>query len=402
MKKRIVILLLVVAALCAASCSDKKKVAAKQKETIITAKLQTPVKPLYLTGTIDPLKTVSVLSPVDGRIEKLNFQYGEVVKKNQLLAVINSIKLMDTFRQTVSDYLEKKATYLIQEKKMQGNTVLYKAGVIARNDYLDDQNSYQTAVISFLQQEYTLLKFLGKTNIDPQAIENLTLKDTKRIQALFSKKFNDVRVASTATGVALFPIPGQGPSGDDNEGDGGSGNGSSGSGQLFVGSNIREGQLLLSVGDLSGYSISMLVSEVSINSLRKGMSAIVTGDAFPGLTLKGVISYVASQAQPSEGGGETASLGQFKVVVKVQKLPPNVEKIIHVGMTAKVEIPIKGQQSIILPLAAVFEKNDQQMVTIIDKSGKKIDVPVETGGSTEGSVVIVSGIKPGQKVVVRD
>lgn len=370
---------------------DSKKDKSDTKVKIVTAKLQTPTTHLYFSGTIQPVSTMNIFSPVDGRIEKLNFMYGQNVKQHQVLAVINSIKLMSDFRTAVSDYLTKKNAYINQVKSFQGTQALYKAGVIDLDDFDNAQNGYENSVLSFFQQEYQLTKVLRLANISASVIEKLNITQIGEIKKLFAKQFNHIKVLSSQSGVALFPLPSQSQSSSDSS--------DQGDGQVAVGSQIREGQLILSVGDLSGFSIAMNVSEVNINNIHSGLHAIITGDAFPGIALKGMVTYVASQAQPSDN---SSGISNFSVVVKVPKISVAANKLVHVGMSAKVDLPITGKPEIMLPVAAVFQKNGVSYVTTKDAAGNQKLVRVVTGPTTLASVSIISGIQAGQQVVIHD
>jgi HlyD family secretion protein len=393
MKKFILLIGLSLLSITLIGCkSDKPKT--KIKERIITAQIQVPIKHLYFSGTIQPIKTNSVLSPVDGRIEKLNFVYGQDVKKGQLLAIVNSLKLMDDFRTAVSSFLTKKTAYLTQAQTFEGSKVLYKAGVISESDYTTQKNSYENSVLDFFQEEYQLKKVLLKAGVSPESVEKLSISEISKIKLLFAKQFNHIKIYSPGSGVALFPLPDQSQSG-------GGDNSSDSSGAIIVGSKIREAQLILSIGDLEGFSIDMNINEVNINSIQKGMKATITGDAFPGISMNGLVTYVASQAQPNQGGSDSGG-SVFKVSVNVPKINKDVLKVVHVGMTAKVDIPIRGQPHIMLPIDAVFRKNSQSMVTIVGANNVRNNVSVVTGNTTPTDVVIISGVSKGQKVVVRD
>ena len=171
-----------------------------------------------------------------------------------------------------------------------------------------------------------------------------------------------------------------------------------------MGTEIKAGQLLLSIGDLSGFSTQVKVNEVNIVNMKPGMGATITGDAFPGIILHGKVSSVASQANPdsSGGGGGGGVSSMYNVDVRVPNVPSKLSKTIRVGMTSKVEIDIEFPSQISLPIKAVFQKNGQSMVTVIDSQGKNNDVPVETGLTTPTDVVVTKGIKPGDKVVIHD
>jgi len=140
------------------------------------------------------------------------------------------------------------------------------------------------------------------------------------------------------------------------------------------------------------------VSEIDINRVKPGQKAIVTSAALPGMTFKGLVKSVGSQARLANGGG---GLATFPVTVIVPKLTPKQRKFIRVGMSAKIEISIANPKKIMVPIAAVKQKDGKITVTIVDASGQHKTVPVRTGRTTPmGMVVIESGIKSGEKIFV--
>lgn len=392
MKKKVLLLGLIFTSITLVGCGPSKK-KVKVKERIVVAKVSVPVKHLYFNGVIQPIATQSVLSPVDGRIEKLNFIYGQKVKKHQLLAIVNSLKLMDSFRESVGTFLQKKSDYLTQTQNFQGTKVLYKAGVIDGQQFTTEKSSYENSVLAFFQQEYELKKVLLKAGVKPEVIEKLSISDVDKIKQLFARQFNHIKIYAPTSGVALFPLPQQTESGGNEDGEGNSG-------AIIVGSKIREAQLILSIGNLAGFSIDTKVNEVNVNSIHKSMKAIITGDAFPGITLDGKVQYVASQAQPNQGGESSGSV--FKVTIEVPKVLEKDLLSVHVGMTAKVDLPIRGAPRVMLPINAVFHKGGKNYVTVVGADGKRKEVAVITGDTNSTAVVIIQGVKQGQKVVVRD
>ena len=169
------------------------------------------------------------------------------------------------------------------------------------------------------------------------------------------------------------------------------------SGKLETGYPVKAEQLLLSIGDLSGLSATFDVSEVDIDRIHKNMDVIVSGDAFPGQKLKGFIYAVSVQANLNSG---ESGLSMFTVKIKMPTIDQKIMDKIRVGMTAKFEVDIKSSPRIMLPVNAVSEKNGQSEVTTVDSKGKQKSVSVVTGETTPTQVVIISGIKSGDKVVV--
>lgn len=357
--------------------------AAKKNEVKLVTKLESPVTHLYYNGKIEPIKTISVLSPVDGRVSQLNFEYGQEIQKKQLLVNIDSQSLADKYRSSISSYLTAKNGMSQGKMDYNSSVALHKAGLVDKSSYLSAVSGYQTKVIDFYQKRYSLEKVLSKVNMPPEKIEGLTLSDTNEINRLLNSKFQAIPVYATGAGVALFPLPSSG--GED---------GSNG-GSLSVGSSVKAGQLILSIGDMSGLSATFSVSEVNVNRLHPNQKIVMTGVSFPGIRLKGLIKSVASQAKQSGG----SNLGMFTVKVSIPYLSSAQRDIIHVGMTSKIDIGIKNPPAILLPIAAISQKNGQSVVTVLEKDGTRKTVPVMTGSTTMSRVMIEEGLKPGQTVV---
>src|SRR3990167_6504922 len=194
---------------------------------------------------------------------------------------------------------------------------------------------------------------------------------------------NGKLIYATGSGVALFPPK--------NDNSGGS------SGVVTEGSTIKTGQLLLAIGDLSGLKANFTVSEINIDRIKTGMDVIVTGNAFPNIVLHGSITSVSAQAKQDSGG---SGLSVYAVEIKIPNVNAKDMEKIRVGMTAKFEIDIKSSPKIMLPINAIFQKNGNSYVNIMNATGKPAATLVETGETTPVEVEITSGVKSGDKVLV--
>ena len=388
-KKLLLISCCVLLAVNLAGC-EKQAQQKKTTETVVTAKMISPTTSLYFNGVLKPLSTVDVVSTVDGRIAKLHFHYGQKVMEGQKLAAVNSSNLDDAFRKAVQAYLQAKDAYETSIEKFRGDTALYKAGVNSKITFLSDQSTYENNVLKFYQARFELEKVLKKAKINPKAIEDLSLADTKKVNQLLNRKFSNVVVRSPATGIALFPTQNASSSSSGDEG-----------GELLIGKQIKEGQLLLSIGDLSGLQIEIQVGEININRVKKGMEASISSEAFPGIVLNGKVISVAAQAKPAASGGQGAS-SNFNVEVEVPYISAQERQVIRVGMTAKIQISFKEKPRVMIPLKAIQFKNGASVVTVVKKNGQRQQVPVKTGSTTPTDISITSGLKAGDRVVVDD
>ena len=240
-----------------------------------------------------------------------------------------------------------------------------------------------------MQSKFELETLLHKIHIDPREIEKLSLADQDQLAPLLTKQFDHIDIKATGSGVALFPIDQGGDTSSDDISD-----------ALHVGSKLSEGQLMLSIGDLSGLSVDLVASEDSINRLHPGMPATITSDAFPGIHLQGKVSSVSLQAEPNASGGR--SLSQFPLHVIVPTV--SSEDLVHikVGMTCKVQLNIVADSALMVPLSAVVFDGHHAIVRQRLKDGTIKKVIVVTGLTTPSEVVIVSGLKAGDQVLMND
>jgi HlyD family secretion protein len=370
---------------CVSGCHKQQKTGTTASASVITAQAKATVTALHFNGPLGPLSSQSILSPLEGRVTQVLFEYGQQINKGQAVITMDASKLAEEYRKTVSDFLEKKQTYETGIVSYQGTEALYKAGVISKEEYLTASNRQKSDTLSFYQAKYDLEKLLPQTSVSFKTIEELNLTDLSKAHELLNKQFKELKIFSPVKGVALFPSSDQKKEG-------------SGNGRISVGDDLKVGQLILSVGDLSGFSMKVNVSEISINLIKKDLPAKITGSAFPGITLNGYVSSVASQSNPTEGG--EGGLGMFEVRVNIPDVSPEQRRIIRVGMSGTVELDIPEPPQIFLPIRAVFQKDNKTMVTVVDKDGQRRDVVVITGKTTLTEVAIVKGISPGDQVVV--
>lgn len=348
-----------------------------------TITIQPNTTTLYFTGSIAPLQIFTISSPIDAGVIQKSFEYGETVKPGQVVLILASPQLTQDYQSALADYLKVKKDYKNNEIELRGIDFLKKSGIISENEYINSKSTYYDLQLAYNQARQKLQAILDKT-ANPVAADifQVSIENVNDVNKALTKTVNTLKVIAPTVGVALLPEKG-------------TGNSNNNATPLAIGSQVKTGDALLNIGDMSGLTVEVKVNEMHINDLKVGQAATITGDGFPNITLEGHIAHVAQQAVPSETGGSPV----FLVKVVVPNLTNNQRAVIHVGMSAKVKITYSAS-TIKIPIQAVFTQNGTTMVYIIDaKTGKKRAVPVVTGGTTLDSVEITQGLKIGDQVV---
>jgi HlyD family secretion protein len=361
-------------------CSREPKMPNAHLETITSTSLSST---LYYSGTIQPLRSLIVPSPVDGVVVEMPLQYGEAVEPGKLVFMLSSAKFLTDYKSALMQYIKAKSDFNTSKVQLSEGEFLHKNLLISDDDFKLKQANYYSGRLVLLQAKDALENLLQQMDIKDVDLYNLTIADIDKIdQAMhLQKKSESLRILSPATGVLLAPAKNE----DDSK-------------KVSKGDVVKQGDVLAVIGDMTGVSVRIKVNELTVNQLKLGQKVTVTGIAFPEYVLEGNISRVDRQAESSNSG-----IPSFAVEVSVPKLTPVQQAAIHVGMSAKVEIDLNDDARMMVPVAAILEKNGGAFVKTYDKkSGKLQEVAINTGKSTPNAVAVLSGLKAGDQIVVPD
>ncbi|OGT60588.1 MAG: hypothetical protein A3E85_05915 [Gammaproteobacteria bacterium RIFCSPHIGHO2_12_FULL_45_12] len=338
---------------------------------------------LFYTGIVQPVTTQVIVSPADGVIMAMPFQFGEAVKSGQLLFVLSSSKFISDYKAALMQYIKAKNEFNMGKTQLSEATFLHQNQLISDDDYKSRQTNYYAGQLSLLQAKDALSGFLHPLKIKEKALFDLTIADVDKIaQALhLNNEAENLQVMSFSAGVLLSP--------DKMEGE---------VKRIGKGDMVKQGDVLAVLGDMSGLSIKIKANELRVNQLKAGQKVKVTGIAFAEHVLYGKVKRVDQQGESGNGGMPT-----FTVEVVVSRLSAAEQRDVHPGMSAKVEIDVDEAAAMMVPLAAVSETGNEASVQRFDPvSGKVIRVAIKTGKTTVNDVAILSGLKEGDKIVIPD
>jgi len=366
-------------------CSGCDKGSSPQSPKTLVITQQPNITTLYFNGMIEPLETYNISAPADGTIAEMHFKYGENIHKNQLLLIVNSPQTATDYQTAIGEYLKNKKDYSNGQIEMRNTEELKKLGLVSEDEYRTKQSQANSAALAFSQATRKLQALLRKIGVPSEKIEQLDIGDIQAVNMALSQPAEKIKIYAPDNGVALLPEKSS------------SATGSIGGESLKLGTQVKAGQSLLMVGDMSGIALGVKASEININAIKLGQKALITSDAIPDLKLEGKVEHVDHQAVSNESGG----IPSFIVRIKVPVLTPQQRKEIRVGMSAQLELLLTQLPAIKIPLSAVIMEGGKPMVKIVDKkTGKENKIPVETGQTTIDSVVIQKGLKAGDEVVI--
>jgi hypothetical protein len=260
---------------------------------------------------------------------------------------------------------------------------LYKKGIVPGSEYESAKRQYANAQMGYESAQQSMKTTLAKGTGGNLRVARLELANAKLKLDELQGQVSRSTVVSPAAGTIMLPEAAASASGDKK------------SKELAKGANVAQGDTLVSIGDTSTLCVKAKVDEMSVDSIKKGQKVRITGDAFPGVTLQGVVYHVSSQAVKGEAGG----VASFEITTVIEGLKAEERGSILLGMSANLSIIFyEKPDALLVPVAAVRTDRDGPFVFVKQGQEKK-KVKVRPGITTLDSVEVTDGLKAGDVVV---
>jgi|TARA_B100001146_G_scaffold87419_1_gene77557 HlyD family secretion protein len=257
------------------------------------------------TGTVEPIRTVEVKSKASGEILRLHADVGDEVGPGSLLADIDPRDVQNRFNQTEADLAVAQARLEISEAQLERSDQLLGAAVITPQEH-------ESSRLEFANSQASLVK--AKTNHDLAILQ-----------------LNDVRIRAPAAGTIIQKSVEEG---------------------VVIQSasqNVSGGTALFMMANLKEMQVRTLVDETDMGQLASGLEAIVTVEAFPDESFRGVVDKIEPQATVVQ------NVTMFPVIVSLD----NSAGLLKPGMNAEVEVLIDEALDVLLvPNNAIVQTSD--------------------------------------------
>lgn len=348
-------------------------------------------KSVVATGKVTPITKVEVKSKASGIVTKLFVEYGDRVKKGQLLAQLDKEEILAQVDQAKAGLQAAEASLKSAEADYERARVdaegpdvpllkraydramgMAKEGVVSTSALEDAQRNYELALNkqNVAKAQVTVLRARIAQSQGQVAQDRATLKQLE-------EQLGYTDVTSPIDGIVL--------SRDVEIGD-------AVSSILVLGSSAT---LVMTLGDTSEVYVKGKVDESDIGKVYIGQPARIKVESFKDKSFNGKVTKISPM------GVEKDNVTTFEVRVSINN--PGGE--LKAEMTANAEIILEEHKSVLqIPEGSlIYDKDKKASVEIPDpkaKDGKKkiaVNVGISNGAKTE----VLSGLKEGDEVVLQ-
>ncbi|WP_402719401.1 efflux RND transporter periplasmic adaptor subunit [Janthinobacterium rivuli] len=293
-------------------------------------------------GSIEamPEKLVKITPPLAGRITRLQRSLGDSVKAGDPLFTLDSAELSAAY----ADDSKAKSALLQARQELERQKTLFDAEIAARKEY-------EAAQAAFAQAGSD-----AQASADKLAQYGAGARGTRRDYVLRSPIAGTVIAMEGAQGGYWNDINAP----------------------------------VMTVADLSTVWLSANVAERDLAQVAVGQATRITVDAWPGKAFEGKVAYVGAVLDP-----ETRT-------VKVRVAIDNRAGAFKPGMFAHAGFAGASRRALLVPAAAVLQSGPSTRVMVERSPLVFTPRTVEVGASHGDQVEIVSGLRAGERIVVKE
>ena len=315
-------------------------------------------------GYIVAESEITVSSKVAGRIATLQVREGDLIKKDDIIAVLDNEELQVQMEEAAANV--EKARLNVQHKRE-----LHKKDVVdlSRRRELFEENLISPSQLD--KEEKNLV--IAQLELDRAQSE---LEVCKKKLHLTEIRFKESTIRAPISGTVIDKIADRGE-------------------MLFPMKTMEgtSGSAIVTLADLKVMNVEIDINEDDIEKIQLGNHALITPDSFPDRTYQGDIIEISPMADRQKN----------VVPIKVRITEP--DKYLKPDMSAKVTFQKKEtdgftREAVIkIPRNAVVKKNGKNIVFVIENAQAQ-EREVQLGALEGASVVIEKGLVNGETIAV--
>lgn len=317
---------------------------------------------LNATGRVSAQRKAAVSTKATGRLEFLGVQEGSVVKAGEILARIENRDVTATLDQAQAALRAARAnTEQGMAELRDAESNLKRSEDLANKNFISSA-SLDTAKARFDKARAAVASLNGAIGV---AEANVRATSVAVEQTLIRAPFDGVVLTKNANvGDIITPFS----------------------------SAVDSKGAVVNMADMSTLEVEADVSETSLSKITVAQPVEIQLDAFPDLRLLGKVSRIV----PTVDRSKATVLVKVEFVEKDKRVLPDMSA--KVSFLSRELKPEERKPVIAVQPVAVVKRDGKDVLFVIDNNAVKL-VAVAVG-SKIGDLVQVSGVKPGDKVVL--
>jgi RND family efflux transporter MFP subunit len=375
---------LLLSLLLIAGCSrDAKKVDASTRTEpepvavqTMTAQARVVDRTISVTGSLHPDETVSVSSEVPGRLVTIHVDFGQPVRKGQVLAELDRRELslqVERSKAALAQALARLGLEPGQADVQPDSTPLMRQAQAqmedAKSKFDNASRLVKTGDIS--QERFTEIQKQYQARL---AAHEAARDDARTVLAQVSALKAEVRLAEKRLGDATVRAPFDGSVSEK---------------LASPGQYLRENAPILTVVKTNPVRLRLEVPENAAGTVKIGTSLTFTTDAAPGAKFNAVVR----QLNPSLDAKSRTLTAEARMSQADSRLRP--------GMFVQVQLVMaKGHEAVLVPKQAVYNVAGLTKLFVI-RDGKALERRIAPGQEYEGWMEVPRDqVNPGDQVAV--
>ena len=318
---------------------------------------------LNASGYVVPQRKSALASKVTGRLVWLGVEEGNRVKKDQIVARLESDDMTAAKDQAVANVNASRANLELAKAELRETTLnlernkaLLLKGFVPQSIYDSALARYEKAVAAVNAGEATL-----KANLAALEGANINLEYTS-IRVPF-----DAVVLTKNADIGDIVTP--------------------------IGAAANAKSAVITIADMNSLQVEADVSESNLNKIKLGQPCEVQLDALPGKRFRGIIHMIVP----------TADRSKATVMIKVRFIDKDShilpEMSAKVAFLSRLATPEEQKPKIAINQTAVVNRKGNEKIFLVNEN-KVLETTVRLGVKIGDMVEILDGVKVGDQVVL--
>ena len=301
------------------------------------------------SGELEAVRRVNVSPKRQGVLNALLVDEGDVVRKGQALARMDSGDLRDRLDELKALERQAQADYDARQADFRRREILFQRGAISAADLDDFRARYLTSQAALVA---------AQERIQQRSVEGDDLLIRAPFDGVITQRFAEPGAFVTPTTTA----------------------------------SATAGATSSSIVELSqGLEVAAKVPESDIGRIRVGQNAGVRVDAYPDQRFEALVREIAPRAV------KTDNVTSFEVELDLIGPAPDL----RIGMTVDVDFQTgRTNASTLVPTVAIVTEEGKPGVLMVGAQDQPRFQAVELGASSGSQTAIINGVKPGTKVFI--